>query len=127
MVTIVQVREYLSSIGITIPDFMIEIMISQLSEVSPCIEANYGTGTATLIYLYLIGLMSSVQGDKYISSQTAPSGASQSFRYRSMQDAYRGQLALLRNLDKHGCTNSLVPTDPSAVSGGIWVGKGGCL
>lgn len=127
MITADQAREYFSSIGINLPDFMVELLLDQLDEVSPCIDANYSQATATLIYLYLIGLMASAQGDKYISSQTAPSGASQSFRYRSMADAYKGQLSLLRNLDKYGCANSLIPADPTAVSGGIWVGKGGCL
>lgn len=68
------------------------------------------------------------QGDKYISSQTAPSGASQSFRYQSFSDRWKGSLNLLRGLDKNGCATALIPPDPTNQAfAGIWIGKGGCM
>ena len=68
------------------------------------------------------------KGDKYISSQTAPSGASRSFRYQSFTDRWNGSLSLLRGLDKHGCAAAITPPNPNnAAFAGIWIGKGGCM
>ncbi|MGL5283916.1 MAG: DUF7370 family protein, partial [Plesiomonas shigelloides] len=64
----------------------------------------------------------------YISSQTAPSGASRSFRYQSFADRWKGSLSLLTGLDKFGCTNGVLPPDPTVSAyAGIWIGKGGCM
>ncbi|HIC6797420.1 TPA: DUF7370 family protein, partial [Salmonella enterica subsp. enterica serovar Saintpaul] len=77
---------------------------------------------------YLLGLMALGQGDRYISSQTAPNGASRSFRYQSFADRWKGALSLLRGADKFGCANGLIPPDPTNTAfAGIWIGKGGCM
>ena len=74
-------------------------------------------------------MMALGQGDKYVSSHTAPSGASESFRYQSLSDRWKGSLNLLRGLDKYGCATALIPADPTAAPAfaGIWIGKGGCM
>ncbi|MDK1227475.1 DUF7370 family protein [Cronobacter turicensis] len=128
MITTAQAKEYLSSVGITLPDFILDALIEQVNSIQECLDAHYPPATALLIQMYLLGLMGLGQGDRYISSQTAPSGASRSFRYQSFADRWSGSLSLLRGLDKYDCATSLIPPDPANKAfAGIWIGKGGCM
>ncbi|MBL5819920.1 hypothetical protein JBO39_01655 [Serratia marcescens] len=128
MVTKEKAKEYLESQGITLPDFVLDALVEQVNSIQDCLGANYPASTALLIQLYLLGLMGLGQGDKYISSQTAPSGASRSFRYQSFSDRWKGALNLLRGLDKKGCATGLIPPDPTNKAfAGVWIGKGGCM
>ena len=128
MITTEQAKEYLASVGITLPDFILDALVEQANSIQACLDVNYTPATALLIQMYLLGLMGLGQGDRYISSQSAPSGASRSFRYQSFADRWAGSLALLRGLDKHGCATALIPPDPGQKSfAGIWVAKGGCM
>lgn len=128
MVTKEKAKEYLKSQGINLPDFVLDALVEQVNSVQECLDANYPASTALLIQLYLLGLMGLGQGDKYISSQTAPSGASRSFRYQSFSDRWKGALNLLRGLDNKGCATGLIPPDPTNKAfAGIWIGKGGCM
>ncbi|MDU1435743.1 MAG: hypothetical protein E6928_20925 [Citrobacter freundii] len=106
MVTLDQAKEYLESQGITIPDFVLQALVDQANSIQECLDVHYPAPTALLIQLYLLALMGLGQGDKYISSQTAPSG-----------------------VDKYGCATSLIPADPTAAPAfaGIWIGKGSCM
>lgn len=128
MVTLEQAKQYLETVGITLPDFILQALIDQVNSIQECLDEHYPASTALLIQLYLLGLMGLGQGDKYISSQTAPSGASRSFRYQSFTDRWNGSLSLLRGLDKHGCAAAITPPNPNnAAFAGIWIGKGGCF
>ncbi|MEL5647965.1 hypothetical protein PTT72_14805 [Serratia ureilytica] len=128
MVNKEKAKEYLESQGITLPDFVLDALVEQVNSIQECLDANYPASTALLIQLYLLGLMGLGQGDKYISSQTAPSGASRSFRYQSFSDRWRGALNLLRGLDKKGCATGLIPPNPTNKAfAGVWIGKGGCM
>jgi hypothetical protein len=128
MVTLDQAKQYLETVGITLPDFILQALIEQVNSIQECLDEHYPASTALLIQLYLLGLMGLGQGDKYISSQTAPSGASRSFRYQSFADRWNGSLSLLRSLDKHGCATAITPPNPNnAAFAGIWIGKGGCM
>ncbi|WP_145601683.1 DUF7370 family protein [Yersinia frederiksenii] len=128
MLTADQAKEYLATVGISLPSFVLDALVEQANSIQECLDVNYTPATALLIQLYLIGLMGLGQGDKYISSQSAPSGASRSFRYQSFSDRWKGSLNLLRGLDKNGCANELIPPDPTNQSfAGIWIGKGGCM
>ncbi|EOF8220637.1 hypothetical protein ACK2RV_000316 [Yersinia enterocolitica] len=128
MVTIEQAKQYLETVGITLPDFILQALIDQVNSIQECLDEHYPASTALLIQLYLLGLMGLGQGDKYISSQTAPSGASRSFRYQSFTDRWNGSLSLLRGLDKYGCSAAITPPNPNnAAFAGIWIGKGGCM
>lgn len=129
MITTEQAKEYLKSVGITLPDFILEALVEQANSIQECLDAHYSPATALLIQSYLLGMMALGQGDKYVSSHTAPSGASESFRYQSFSDRWKGSLNLLRGLDKFGCATALIPADPTAAPAfaGIWIGKGGCM
>ncbi|MBL4278847.1 hypothetical protein H8F10_13070 [Vibrio fluvialis] len=130
MITSEQAKQYLKSQGIdtdSTPDFIINAWVEQANSIQDCLDANYTVNTALLIQCYLISLLAYAQSDQMLSSQTAPSGASRSFKYKNFADRWKGQLNLLRSLDKSGCTVDLIPSDPTVSSfGGLWVGKGGC-
>lgn len=128
MITTDQAKEYLKSVGITLPDFILEALVEQANSIQECLDAHYPPATALLIQSYLLGLMALGQGDRYISSQTGPNGASRSFRYLSFADRWKASLGLLRGLDKYGCATSLIPPDPTNTAfAGIWIARGGCM
>lgn len=128
MITTEQAKEYLESVGITLPDFILQALLEQAGNIQECLDAHYPPATALLIQSYLLGLMALGQGDKYISSQTGPNGASRSFRYLSFADRWKASLGLLRGLDKYGCATSLIPPDPTNTAfAGIWIARGGCM
>lgn len=87
------------------------------------IGAGYSSSKILMIMTYLIALMAIPGSSKFISSQTAPSGASQSFRYTNETDAFNNVRSLLRLYDKSGCTDGLVPV--IGASAGLWVSTGG--
>lgn len=122
MITQDQAREYLASIGIALPDFMLTLLLGRVASVEPCLTANYDESTAALIQLYLMGILGVVQGDRYVTSQTAPSGASQSYRIGTLSERYRAALSLLNSLDTANCTGALVPAEPGA-SAALFVGR----
>lgn len=128
MLTVEQAKEYLDTVGIIMPEFILAALVEQANSIQECLDANgYTPAQALLLQTYLLGLLALGQGDKYISSQTAPNGASRSFRYQSFGDRWKSGLALLRGLDKHGCATALIPPNPTQTSfGGLWVAQGGC-
>lgn len=128
MITEEQAKQYLQSQGIdNVPDFIILAWVEMANSIQDCLDANYSAGTALLIQCYLISLMACGQSDKYLSSQSAPNGASRSFKYKNFSDRWKGQLNLLKGLDTNGCADSLIPPDPTQTTfAGIWIGKGGC-
>lgn len=127
MLTAEQANQYLATVGISVPDFILVAFLETANSISECLELNYTPSTALLIQTYLVGLMALAQGDRYISSQSAPSGASRSFRYLGFADRWRGTLSLLKSLDKHGCTAGLLPADPTSTTHAfIGIAKGCC-
>ncbi|MBC1122860.1 hypothetical protein FSG42_004210 [Escherichia coli] len=126
MVTTEQAREYLESQGIDLPDVILSLLVEQANSVNECLDANYPASTATLIQLYLIGLLGLTQANKYISSQTGPNSASQSYRYVDFNKKLKAARTLLYSVDKHHCTAELIPADPETTAhAGIWIGKSG--
>ncbi|MFM9867049.1 DUF7370 family protein [Achromobacter xylosoxidans] len=127
MVTIDQAKQYLEGQGIVLPDFVLAALVDQANSIQECLDVHYTPATALLIQLYLLALMGLGQGDRYISSQTAPSGAARSFRYQGFADRWSGTLSLLRGLDKFGCASELIPANPTKKAfAGMWIAKGGC-
>lgn len=126
MPTIEDIKAYLIYTGAPVPpDFLIQLWIATISVIQPCLDgAGYPPSTQAQIYLYLLGLFTTVNTDKFISSQSAPSGASQSFRYKDLDDKYRGILNSLALLDTSGCTDSVIPAMPGPAAG-LWVSTGG--
>lgn len=127
MVTVEQATQYLESQGVAAPDFVINAWVESANSIQDCLDANYVASVALMIQLYLIGLFGLANMDRYISSQTASSGASRSFRYQGFADRWCGAMSLLRGLDKQGCTLGLVPPDPTKAAAGFWVATGCCM
>lgn len=126
MPTLEQIKQYFEAYGIpTPPEFILQLWIDTVGVIQPCLDgAGYPASTQMLIYLYLLGLTGYVNVDRQISSQSAPSGASQSFRWGAFADRYRSLRSLLDTLDTSGCTDSVIPPEPGA-SAGLWVSTGG--
>lgn len=125
MPSLQQLKDFLTAMGVPLPpDFVLSALLEEAGTVEAClIGAGYTDSKILLIMLYLVGLMAIPGSSKYISSQTSPSGASQSFRYTNETDSFANVRALLRNLDKSGCTDSLVPVIGAIA--GLWVSTGG--
>lgn len=128
MLTLPAAQEYLQAIGVSIPDSVVGLLVGQVNSINDCLDINYPPATADLIRLYLLGLLGTANADRYVSSQASPSGASQSFRFKALGDRWRSLLGLLKKLDTHGCTDDLIPPDPTDGNhAGIWTAKGGCI
>lgn len=116
-----EIKAYLASVGIDLPEFMITILMGQTSTLDECLIANgVDPSTAKLIKLYLFALLSLANGGRYVTSQTAPSGASRSFKYPTLAERWSSILTMLRNLDKYGCATELTPADPTATHHGFF-------
>ncbi len=127
MLTIQQAQQYLSSIGLAPPEPIIMAWLDQFNKLQDCLDgAGYSGATQSLILSYLIGLYGLSGGNMYISSQSAPSGASRSFRFADLRNAWKGHIGMLRMLDPKGCTNSLIPAAPDKKSAAFIVVTGGC-
>lgn len=128
MLTPEQAKQYLDSVGVILPDFLLLALVEQVNSVAECLAENGATpGQITLALSYLLGLMGLAQGDRYVTSQRAPSGAARSFKFQSVGDRWRGLYALLRGIDKWGCTTDLIPSNPEGSARvALWVSKGGC-
>nr|WP_314424783.1 hypothetical protein [uncultured Erwinia sp.] len=104
-ITAAQVKQQLSALGYTVPDFMIDAYLCKLEGINACLEAaGYDDCDLMLIRVYAVTLMAVTAFGQRIKSQSAPSGASRSFDYS-------GDIKNMRNtlvaLDKTGCTSGL--------------------
>lgn len=124
-ITVEDAKQYLTSIGVTLPDVIVNALFGRLGNIELCMNgAGYDESTQDLIKLYLMSLFGLVSVDGQVSSQTAPSGASRSYRYGSLGDRYKSILASLRALDPNGCTGALIPDDPTADRCALFVSPG---
>ena len=127
MPTIEEVTAWLVSQGMDVPPAMVAAWLEVVSAIEPCfIGAGYPASTIRLIVFYLIALYGLSAGTRYVSSQSAPSGASRSFRYNALQESWRGQIGMLRLLDPSGCTTTLIPPRPGKRNIAIGVATGDC-
>lgn len=127
MPSLSELKEFLTAIGVPLPpDFVLEALLEVDPGVQECLEAHgLSPAKILLVNLYVLGLQAIPGSTKFISSQSAPSGASQSFRYTSEADAFKNVRALLRNIDKWGCTDGLIPSIGNQAA--LFVSKGcGC-
>jgi hypothetical protein len=106
-ITAAQVKQQLSALGYTIPDFMIDAYLCKLDAISPCLEAaGHDECDMMLIQIYAVTLMAitGYSTGQRIKSQSAPSGASRSFDYSGDIKKMRDTLLAL---DTAGCTANL--------------------
>ena len=127
MPSLSELKEFLTAMGVPLPpDFVLEALLEVDPDVQECLAAHgLSAAKILLVNLYVLGLQAIPGSTKFISSQSAPSGASQSFRYTSEADAFKNVRALLRNIDKWGCTDGLIPSIGNQAA--LFVSKGcGC-
>lgn len=127
MPSLSELKEFLTAMGVPLPpDFVLEALLEVDPGVQECLAAHgLSHAKILLVNLYVLGLQAIPGSTKFISSQSAPSGASQSFRYTSEADAFKNVRALLRNIDKWGCTDGLIPSVGNQAA--LFVSKGcGC-
>lgn len=127
--TLAAAKEWLASLGLSIPDVVLQLLVDQINSADACLTANgVPDGTALLMKYYLLALFGVAQGNRYITQQRAPSGASQSYAFGTLQEGYKKYSTLLRGLDKFGCFGELTPDDPTAANCAFFIGApdGGC-
>ena len=125
MITLEQAIEFLEGKGISLPEFMLVALLEISSGITECMdEHNYSDAAKTVILLNLLGLMALGDSDGRISSQSAPSGASQSFKYESISTRYKAMLGMVNMFDKDGCAAALIPPNPEGSGAGLWISPG---
>lgn len=127
-ITFEDALEYLESQRIELPDMMLRAIVGRVNSITDCMdEQGYDEYTQTMILAYLVGLLGLMSSDGKIRSQSAPSGASQSFQFGTVSERYNGFVNQIRALDPHGCADALIPTDPSKpVHCALFVSPGVC-
>lgn len=109
MVTLAQLKEFLASFGITIPDFILAQIVEKVSGTEACmVGAGYSDADILLISTYCAAALAISASGRVVTSQSAPSGASQSFK---TNDALLSQMrSMIDSLDSTGCTDALIAT-----------------
>lgn len=127
--TLEAAKEWLASLGLSIPDPLLQLIVDQINAADECLTANgVPPATALMMKYYMLALFGVVSGNKYITQQRAPSGASQSYAFGTLQQGYKKYYSLLNSLDKYGCFTDILPDDPTAANCAFFIGKpdGGC-
>lgn len=118
MITTAEATAYLRELGITMPAPLLALIVAKSEAIQDCLDANGVDATdQALIYYYLVGLLAVSGGGRRVKSQTAPSGASQSFEYSDLGDLYDQLLGSLGVVDKYGCATPLIPAKPGGQAG----------
>lgn len=116
-ITAEQLNEYLTGQGITaLPSFVVAAIVdlANNSDLAECMTANgYPESAQVMIGLYLGYLFGLANYPRYITSQSAPNGASRSFSTPVLADMWRGTLSGLRMFDPKGCIDDFLPEDPT--------------
>jgi len=111
MITADQLNEFLAQYGVSLPSFVVDAIVCQLATIAPCIDANYDPCTAVLIYAYAGAILAGNTSTRRVKSQGAPSGASQSFEYGTLDFTLLRRN--LKGIDTFGCTTDLIGADPA--------------
>ena len=128
-VTIEEIQTELSGQQIVMSDFVLTRLLAKVQAQEVCMRANnYSEDDIDLIYVYLLTMMGLFGADGRIRSQSAPSGASQSFQFGSLGERWKALSDVLRGLDPEGCIASLIPPDPDKKAHcALFVSPGECM
>ena len=115
-ITVEELTTYLAGQGVTL-DPLVAAAIVELANnpnLAECMEANgYSPAFQTLLALYLAYLLAIANFSRYITSQTAPNGASRSFSKATLAEMWSGTLSALRAFDPAHCLDEFLPEDPT--------------
>lgn len=113
MITTDQLTEYLTQLGVSVPSFMLQAIVDKANSVQACLDgAGYSDADKLLIQMYAAAIMANDTGGRRVKSQSAPSGASQSYEYgATLTNDLRSKLS---QLDTSGCTAALISSGTGA-------------
>lgn len=115
VLTLVQARAYLQSLGADVPDDMLEDALATVTTAVPAMQAaGYDAPTMRRVQRMAVALVAAPGGPRRVQSQGAPSGASRSFKYGD-QD-FSALRRSLRALDRAGTVAEIVGPDPVGVA-----------
>ena len=116
-----EATEFLTAQGLAVPEFILLEWMDLTEEAEGCIESN---PRAKTLMASLFALMALRFVSRQISSQSAPSGASQSYTYGNAADTWRYHLQVLKTYDEKGCLTAYIPPDADTGKGALIVGRG---
>lgn len=121
-IDIAEAKDWLSGNGFDIPDLVLSAWLEIIEEKRLCL----GDGSkAKLAVFYLLSLYGLSSGNRYISSQSAPSGAGRSFKYSDLSSAWKGNLQMLKMFDVNKCLADSIPPSPADnKTGALFIGRG---
>lgn len=123
--TLEDAKVFLTSLGITLPDVFLQLIVDQINSIDPCLtEAGYLPNTIGLIKYYALALLGMMQPSVKVTQQRAPSGASRSFQFGTIEEGYKNYSRLLLNIDPNGCSTGIIPEDPNAANCAMFIGMG---
>lgn len=124
MITADDLREYLTEMGLALPDTIIECLVAQMNTHQECLERlGLEPCAITLALIQAAAILSLGMGAKRITSHTAPSGASQSFSYGSQAELSSFLIASIKALGAWPCLGPTLPQQPGPKAG-LMVGLG---
>jgi hypothetical protein len=109
--TTTEAAAYLDQLGLSLPAPILAALVAKVESLDTCL-AQYSDSDAALIRYYLTGLLAISSGGRRVQSQSAPSGASQSYSYGTLSEQMRQLKAALALIDTNGCTADLIPSEP---------------
>lgn len=131
MFTVEEIQAELGQSGIKISDTMLRLLIGRIDKYQECFDRNgYDELSVFMIYVYLSSMAGLFGADGRIRSQSAPSGASQSFDLGTLGQRWKALSDLLKLYDPNGCVAGLIPADPDKKANTalfISPGPGGCM
>lgn len=127
-ITFEEAQEYLSGQNIELPDIILRAIVAKVNRLDACFlgDPAYPEEDIILLSAYLVSLLSLLSADARIRSQTAPSGASQSFQLSAIDERYKSYVGMIGNLDPKGCAASVIPPNPAGSNCALFISPGVC-
>lgn len=114
MITSTQAQEYLKQmLGVGVPAFILDAAIDTIAPAEQAmIDAGYSLAQRTMVQTYAVVIIAAAGDPRRVTSQTAPSGASQSFKYAESSLTWLRRA--LAALDPAGTVTALIGPDPAS-------------
>jgi hypothetical protein len=127
-ITFEDAQEYLSGQNIELPDMILRAIVAKVNKLDACFMTDpaYSDEDIILLSAYLVALLSVMSADARIRSQTAPSGAAQSFQLSDISERYKSYTGLINTMDPKGCTAGIIPPNPAGGNCALFISPGAC-
>jgi len=117
-ITAEELNTFLAGQGVTLDPLVVNAIVELANnpDLAECMAANgYTDAAQVLLALYFAYLLSIASFSRYITSQTAPNGASRSFSKATLGEMWSSTLSAIRVFDPHNCLGEFLPQDPTVV------------